>query len=209
MKDLQIEKEHLEIALKSSVLPVTIERKSATVSTEETKAPVVPAPEQAPHPMMIDVSTAENVVSMMQSTVSAGGKSSGLEDSACNPFAEDMMPSKAGVAAVPEVPYNSFTFDPDRIEYIIPIRTTYQEKTPERKMRETLEFAAALYSVSEGRVLSTFHSFVRPTLSAKLTEKEINVLHLSQEVIDGSPDLAKVLADFDSFIKSSVFFLKN
>ena len=86
------------------------------------------------------------------------------------------------------------------------MRSTFRLKDKDMKLRETLEFAAAIYSVGESRTVATFHRFVQPTITGKLSEKEVTTLGIRQEQLDSAKDLGTVLDEFDAFMKENVSY---
>ena len=192
MKDLQIEKEKLEFQLKTSSPTLSLsneENKSVSVSEI-----IKPATALAD----ISLTKAETVVSVISSGTSELPKalSGSIEESSSNPFEEDMK-DVPETSTLPETPF----------DYIIPIRTTYRIKDPTIKFRETVEFAASVFDVSQGKIIATFQRFVKPDNLPKLTEKEQSVLRIRQEQIDSAKGLADILNEFDDFLNSNVFRL--
>ncbi len=77
-------------------------------------------------------------------------------------------------------------------------------KQPGDKLRQTVEFAAALYKISTNSVEATFQRFVKPQGDSQLTAKELTQFGIKQEQIDVAQDFAGLIRDFEGFIKSAV-----
>lgn len=127
-----------------------------------------------------------------KSTVGAMG-GAGVEESAIIDDPEDLKPSSA--VSEPALPF----------DYIVPVKTSFRQSDPTSRLRETVEFAAAVYSVKEGKVVATFQRFVHPAEYPKLLPREIAKLHIQQEQIDSAKSLAEVLDEFDAFLDSQAY----
>ena len=77
-------------------------------------------------------------------------------------------------------------------------------KLPDMKLRETVEFAAALYNIGTNSVDATFQRFVKPQGDSRLTPKEVTEFGIKQEQIDAAGDFGSMIRDFETFLKSKV-----
>jgi len=171
--------------------PLTISNKEEQKDTNLVKSEIAYT---GPEPMKI----AETKTTLQVSDPDIP-KSMSIIDSGFNPFSEDMAKTESidKEDKTPEI----------KFEYIIPVRTTFRMKNPEYKIRETIEFAAAILDLTQSKVIGTFQRFVKPRFSPKLTEKEMTMLRTTQEQIDSAKTLDIVLDEFDDFLKANVFFL--
>jgi len=72
------------------------------------------------------------------------------------------------------------------------------------KIRETVEFAAAVYDTATRSKKCSFQRFIKPKRNPKLTPEEVVALKITQEQIDSANDLAFVLDEFDEFLTVNV-----
>eukprot|EP00830_Metopus_es_P013066 TRINITY_DN30_c0_g2_i1.p1 TRINITY_DN30_c0_g2~~TRINITY_DN30_c0_g2_i1.p1 ORF type:complete len:388 (-),score=92.35 TRINITY_DN30_c0_g2_i1:100-1164(-) len=90
-----------------------------------------------------------------------------------------------------------------KLDYIIPIEIS--SKAADAGMhdiQETLEFAAAIYSVKDNKSLMTFQKYIKPA-NTKLTAEELKTCGVTLEQVLQGKELAPTLEEFHMFLKNA------
>ena len=65
---------------------------------------------------------------------------------------------------------------------------------------EILQVGMAGFDLIQGRCLAKFSAYVRPVLNPRMSDYCVNLLQISQNVIDSSPTLPEVINQISSFV---------
>ena len=65
---------------------------------------------------------------------------------------------------------------------------------------ETLQVGIAGFDLIQGEFLTKFSAFVRPALNPRMSDYCLNLLQISQDIIDNSPALPEVINQISSFV---------
>ena len=76
-----------------------------------------------------------------------------------------------------------------------------QEEWPDPQFpAEILQVGKAVFDLIQGQCLNNFSAYVRPVLNPRMSDYCVNLLQISQNIIDDSPALPQVINKISSFL---------
>ena len=88
---------------------------------------------------------------------------------------------------------------------VLDVEATCEEHS-KHYIHEIIEFPVVVIDTAPGGgVIAEFHSYVRPTVNATLTDFCTKLTGITQEMVDASPTLAEVLSQFDEWLDEKGF----
>jgi len=82
---------------------------------------------------------------------------------------------------------------------IVDFEATCDSQTNPQPIQEIIEFPAIMVDVKQKQIVSTFHEFVKPKCTEKLSDFCVDLTAISQEVVDKSDTFAHVLDKFENW----------
>lgn len=94
-----------------------------------------------------------------------------------------------------------FSESPFRYACVCDVEATCEAKNNKNYGHEIIEFPVVLVDLEDHAIVDQFHTYVRPTVNAELSDFCKNLTGISQTMVDSAPTLEEALEKFDAWRK--------